>query len=88
MCTLIIVHFPATSTAHEPDGDYSRTSTRISLNEIVTSRCVTVLLIDDDIVEIDESFLAQVEQIVSSDDLRFPLKPEYTPITIIDNDGE
>ena len=74
--------------AHTEDGDYSRTATRISLNHITTGQCVTIQLIEDDIVEIDETFLAQVEQIVSSDDLRFPLNPEYTLITIIDNDGE
>jgi hypothetical protein len=76
----------ATLQAHTDDGDYSRTATRVSLNAIDTSSCVTIRLIDDSIVEIDERFLAQVEQIVSSDDLRFPLNPEYTTITIIDDD--
>ena len=39
------------------------------------------------IVEENEFFYVQVEQIVSSDDLRFPLNPEFTAVTIIDNDG-
>ena len=64
------------------------TGKRVSLSASLTSQCVTIDIIEDTIVEIDESFLAQVEQIVSSDDLRFPLNPEYTTITIIDDDGE
>ena len=42
---------------------------------------------NDTIVEEDEFFYVQVEQVVSSDDLRFSLNPEFTLITIIDNNG-
>ena len=44
-------------------------------------------LIEDTIVEIDEIFLVQLEQIVSSDDLIFKPNPEYLEVTIVNNDG-
>ena len=53
-----------------------------------TVACVTIELLEDDIVEVDEVFLVQVEQVRSSDDLLIGLSPEFTEITVIDNDGK
>ena len=78
----------ATSNASTNDGDYRRSSERVSLSQGTRSGCTTIDLIEDTIVEEDEIFLVQVEQIVSSDDLRFPLDPEFMEITIFDNDGK
>ena len=64
------------------------TTLRINLNSQNTDGCVLVQLIEDEIVEINETFYVQLEQVVSSDDLRFPLSPEYAVITIIDDDGK
>ena len=69
------------------DGDYSLTSERVSITANITSRCIEMELINDTIVETDEVFLVQVEQIISSDDLVFTLSTEFTEVTIIDNDG-
>ena len=85
-----VLHTPISNTATPPDfndGDYVRTQTRVSLNATNTSACVTIKLIDDDIVEMTEVFLVQVQQVISSDDLVFGFDPEYTEIKIIDNDG-
>ena len=70
------------------DGDYLLTAHRVMLSANKTSACVDIILVDDDIVEANETFLAQVEQVISSDDLVFGLNPEFTNITIVDNDGE
>lgn len=69
------------------DGDYVRTIFRVMLSAITTSQCVNITTVDDTIVEAEEKFLVQVEQIISSDDLTFGLDPEFTEVTILDNDG-
>ena len=51
-------------------------------------KCTNIELVDDTIVEIDEVFYVQVEQVRSSEDLVFPLNPEFMSITIIDDDGK
>ena len=81
-------HFYRSVPSNSTSGDYKRTSTRIALSEATRSDCTTIELIDDTIVEEDEIFLVQVEQVVSSNDLRFPLDPEFVGITIIDDDGK
>ena len=58
------------------------------LSANVTSECVDIHLVDDEIVEANETFLAHVEQVISSDDLVFGLSPEFTNITIVDDDGK
>ena len=69
------------------DADYPVTAERVPLSAEITYQCVQIQLIEDTIVEIDESFLVQVEQIISSNDPIFGPNPEYTEITITDNDG-
>lgn len=64
-----------------------RTNLRVMLSAMTTSQCVNIILLDDDIVEAEERFLVQVEQVISSDDLTFGLDPQFTEITILDNDG-
>ena len=81
-CTLI-----ASSTDDTRDGDYKRTSIRVTLNANDTSGCVSIILRNDTIVERTEKFLVQVEQTVSSDDPVFRLGVEFTEIIIIDDDG-
>lgn len=81
-CTLI-----ASSTDDTRDGDYKRTSVRVTLNANDTSGCVSIILLNDTIVERTEMFLVQVEQTVSSDDPVFKLGVEFTTIWIIDDDG-
>ena len=78
----------ATSTEISSDGDYALTEVRVMLSANLTSECVDIHLVNDEIVEANETFLAHVEQIVSSDDLVFGLSPEFTNITIVDNDGK
>ena len=70
------------------DGDYVLTNIRVMLSANTTSVCVDIHLVDDTIADANETFLVQVEQIVSSDDLVFGLNPEFTHITIVDTDGE
>jgi len=79
--------FSATPPGQITGGDYVRTNLRVMLNANATSQCVSITLVDDTIVEAAERFLVQVEQILSSDDLTFGLDPEFTEITIVDNDG-
>ena len=69
------------------DGDYITTQERVHLSASTTGACVMIHLCDDEIVEINEVFLVQVAQVRSSDDLLLGFDPEYTDITIIDNDG-
>ena len=71
------------STEGGTDGDYRRTQERVSLSAAVTSACITIDLVADSFVEIDEMFLVQVAQVRSSDDLLVGLDPEYTIVTII-----
>lgn len=59
----------------------------MTLSANITNRCIEIHLIDDTIVETDESFLVQVEQIISSDDVVSKLSTEFTEVTIINNDG-
>ena len=80
--------FIVAASSNSSIGDYIRISTRIALSDATQSDCTTIELIDDTIVEEDEIFLVQVEQVVSSDDLRFPLDPKFVGITIIDDDSE
>lgn len=63
------------------------TNLRVMLSAVTTSQCVNITLVDDTIVETNETFLVQVEQVISSDDLTFGLDPEFTEVTILDNDG-
>ena len=63
------------------------TSRRVSLSAETTTQCVEIQLIEDAIVEMDEFFLVQLEQILSSEDLVFKPDPEYIEVTIADNDG-
>ena len=63
------------------------TSKRVSLSATTTTQCVEIQLIEDTIVEMDEFFLVQLEQILSSEDLIFKPDPEYIEVTIVDNDG-
>ena len=63
------------------------TNSRVQLSANTTFQCVEILLIDDTIVEIEEVFQIQVEQVVSSDDLVFGLNPEFAEVFIMDNDG-
>ena len=64
------------------------TSERVSLSAETTTQCVEIQLIEDSIVEMDEFFLVQLEQILSSQDLVFKPDPEYIEVTIGDNDGK
>ena len=76
-----------TSNPFTNDGDYTMTSRRVSLSAETTTQCVEIQLIEDTIVEMDELFLVQLEQILSSEDLVFKPDPEYIEVTITDNDG-
>ena len=69
------------------DGDYSQTTERLQLTAQDTSHCTDITLVEDTVVEGNEFFLVQVEQIISSDDPVFGPNPEYTEIVIVDNDG-
>ena len=77
----------ASSTENSEDGDYKRTSIRVTLNANNTIGCIPIILLNDTIEERTEMFLVQVEQAVSSDDPVFKLGIEFTEIRIINNDG-
>lgn len=64
-----------------------KTAERFALHADYTEHCINITLIEDTIVEIDEIFLVQLEQIVSFDDLIFKPNPEYLEVTIENNDG-
>ena len=64
-----------------------RTAERFPISADDIEECITILLIEDTIVETNEIFLVQLEQIVSSDDLIFKPNPEYVEVTIRNNDG-
>ena len=81
-CISYGTHFPAI-----PSADYDSDSFRIALSASITSQCVNVQLLEDTIVETDERFSVQVEQVLSSSDLKFGLDPEFAVVTILDNDG-
>lgn len=49
--------------------------------------CTGIQLIEDTIVERNETFLVQLEQMNASVDLTFQPEPEYIEVTILDNDG-
>ena len=63
------------------------TNIRVQLSANTTFDCKEIVLINDTIVETEEVFQVQVEQVVSSDDLVFGLNPEFTEVYIVDNDG-
>ena len=64
-----------------------KTTERFALSAEYTEHCIQIQLIEDTIVEIDEIFLVQLEQIISSNDLVFKPNPEYLEVTIENNDG-
>ena len=84
------VHFFISIVSSAPsasDEDYIKTAETIVLSAKITEKCFTILLIDDAIVEMNETFLVKLEQNVTSEDLIFRPNPEYTEVIIEDNDG-
>jgi hypothetical protein len=87
-CRMTKSFISASSSQSSNNGDYSRITERVPISADVPVRCAVIHLIEDTIVENNEFFLVQVEQIISSNDPVFGPNPEYSEIIITDNDGE
>ena len=73
--------------ASSRNGDYTKTAKSFMFSNNNTRQCFSIQLIEDAIVERNETFVVQLEQINASDDLTFKPEPEYTEVIILDNDG-
>lgn len=66
--------------------DYQMLTRQLEFTSEVTSVNIPITLLDDNIVEGDESFAANIENMANTEDVM--LNPATAVVTITDDDGE
>lgn len=68
--------------------DYIYTSAKLSLSSSIPQASVTVLVVEDDLLEINETFIAEISLAQIEDGDCVVLHPSTVEITILDNDSK
>ena len=72
---------------HSAPSDYVANSELLTFSPMNMRFSLVVGIVNDDIVEPEESFTARAE-VVSTDAARLTIRPEQSIVTIMDDDGK